>query len=88
MVNALFSDLKFSQTIFTMGNQAILYTYMYIRTERIRIFVIISLILNGFSDGIAQIPHRRRQRDVSMHAVFFTRPRAKTARGYAENYST
>ena len=31
--------------------------YTYIRTERIRKFVIISLILNAFSYGKAQIPH-------------------------------
>ena len=32
--------------------------YTYIRTERVKIFVIISLMLNEFSYGKAQIPHR------------------------------
>ena len=41
---------------YTVGNHVIFYTY--IRTERERIFVIISLILNEFSYGKAQIPHR------------------------------
>ena len=40
---------------FTVGNHVIFYSY--IRTEPIRIFVIISLILNEFSYGKAQIPH-------------------------------
>ena len=41
---------------YTVGNHVIFYTY--IRTERVRILVIISLILNEFSYGKAQIPHR------------------------------
>ena len=39
----------------TVGNHVIFYSY--IRTEPVRIFVIISLILNEFSYGKAQIPH-------------------------------
>ena len=50
--------------------------YTYIRTERVSIFVIISLMLNEFSYRKAQIPHRlfvasRYLRDFSMHAVVF-----------------
>ena len=52
--------------------------YIYFRTEQVRIFVIISLILNAFSYGKAQIPHRffvatdkHYLKDVPMHAVFF-----------------
>ena len=41
---------------FTVGNHMIFYTY--IRTERVRTFVNISLIFNAFSYGKAQIPHR------------------------------
>ena len=40
----------------TGGNHVTFYTY--IRTERVSIFVIISLMLNEFSYGKAQIPHR------------------------------
>ena len=40
----------------TVGNHVTVYTY--IRTERVSIFVIISLMLNEFSYGKAQIPHR------------------------------
>ena len=48
----------------------------YIRTERIRIFVIISSILNECSYGKAQILHRglvasNYLKDVSVNAVFF-----------------
>ena len=39
--------------------------YTYIRTERIRIFAIISLILSEFSYGKAQIPHRFLQQALS-----------------------
>ena len=73
--------------------------YTYIRTERVRIFVIISLIislmLNEFSYGKAQIPHRFCSKPLSKrffharcsfphileqrHSVF--------ARGCVENYS-
>ena len=42
--------------IYTVGNHVIFYTY--IRTGRIRTFVIISLMLNEFSYGKAQIPDR------------------------------
>ena len=57
--------------------------YTYIQIERIRIFVIISLIFYEFLHGKAQIHHRfvvasRYLRNVSMHAVFSTQPRAKT----------
>ena len=41
---------------FVAGNHEIF--YIYIRTERVRTFFIISLILNEFSYGEAQIPHR------------------------------
>ena len=40
----------------TVGNHVTFYTY--IRTERVSIFVIISLMLNDFSYRKAQIPHR------------------------------
>ena len=78
---------------FTVGNHVIFYTY--IRTERVRIFVIISLMLNEFSYGKAQIPHRFCSKLLSKsffharcsfphileqrHSVF--------ARGCVENYS-
>ena len=39
----------------TVGNHVIFYSY--IRTEPVRIFVMISLILDEFSYGKAQIPH-------------------------------
>ena len=47
-----------------VGNHVIFYTY--IRTERVRTFVIISLILNAFSYGKAQIPHRFYGKPLSM----------------------
>ena len=69
--------------------------YSHIRTEGIRTFVIISLILNAFSYSKAQIPHRFCSKPLSMrcfhgncsfphnleqrHSVF--------ARGCVENYS-
>ena len=40
----------------TVGNHVIFYTYIWIKW--IRIFIIISLMHNGFSYGKAQIPHR------------------------------
>ena len=40
----------------TVGNHVTFYTY--IRTERVSIFVIISLMLNEFSYRKVQIPHR------------------------------
>ena len=44
------------ETLPMVENQVIFYTY--IRTELIRIFDIISVILNEFSYGKAEIPHR------------------------------
>ena len=44
------------QKYFTVGNHMIFCTY--IQAERVRMFVIISLILNEFSYGKAQTHHR------------------------------
>ena len=58
---------------YTVGNHVIFYTCS--QTKRIRIFVIISLMLNEFSYSKVQIPHgfvaSRYLRGVSMHAVVF-----------------
>ena len=52
-----FACLVFAQRIqSTLGRHMIFYTY--IRTELIRIFVIISLLFNEFSYSKVQIPHR------------------------------
>ena len=69
--------------------------YTYIRTELIRTFVIISLILNAFSYGKAQIPHRFCSKPLSMrcfhaHCSFRHNLQQRQnvfARGCVENYS-
>ena len=76
-----------------MGNHVIFYAY--IRTGRIRAFVIISLILNAFSYRKAQIPHRFCSKPLSMrcfhaHCSFphtLEQRQNVFARGCVENYS-
>ena len=46
---------SFSSSIHKVGNHVIFYTY--IRTEWVRIFIIVSLILSEFSYGKVQILH-------------------------------
>ena len=56
-IDHTFSDEQnFLSSYDTVGNHVTFYTY--IRTERVSIFVIISLMLNEFSYRKAQIPHR------------------------------
>ena len=77
----------------TVGNYVVFYTY--IRTERIRKFVIISLILNAFSYGKAQIPHRFSSKPLSMRCFHarcsfphnLEQRQNVFARGCVENYS-
>ena len=77
----------------TVGNHVVFYTY--IRTERIRNFVIISLIFNASSYGKAQIPHRFCSKLLSMryfHACCsfphnLEQRQNVFARGCVENYS-
>ena len=79
--------------ISTVGNHVIFYTY--IRTERVRTFVIIYLILNAFSYGKAQIPHSFCSKPLSkrcFHArcsfPYNLEQRQNVfARGCVENYS-
>ena len=76
-----------------MGNHVIFCTY--IRTERVRTFVIISLILSAFSYGKAQIPHRFCNKPLSkryFHARcsfphYLEQRQNVFARGCVENYS-
>ena len=76
------------------GNHMIFYTY--IRTERVKIFVIISLMLSGFSYGKAQIPHRFCSKPLSQrlfHALCrfphnLEQRQNVFARGFVENYNS
>ena len=69
--------------------------YTYIRAERIRKFVIISLILNAFSYGKGQIPHRFCSKPLPMRCFHarcsfphnLEQRQNVFARGCVENYS-